>query len=94
MRMFPTFTAAAIALVLGTGAALAAQTPSAGNHYNWNPAQGRRATQALNLLEAKGYGDFKDFKADGRNFEATVQQQGKTMTVVVDPLTKMVQPLT
>lgn len=92
MRILRTLAAASFALVIGTGAAMAA-APDAANHYNWNPAQGKRATQALNLLEAKGYGDFKDFKADGNTFEAKVQQQGKTMTVVVDPLTKMVQPM-
>ena len=92
MRMLSVLSAAALALVLGTGVALAAATPAAGNHYNWNPKQGDRATQALNLLEAKGYGNFTDFKADGNNFEATVQQHGKTMNVVVDPITKMVQP--
>jgi len=45
----------------------------------------RRETAALNLLEAKGYGDFKDFHADGRNFMATVTQQGRSFTVIINP---------
>ena len=44
-----------------------------------------RMTHALNLLEAKGYGDFHDFKSDGKNFDATVTRDGKQVTVTVDP---------
>ena len=42
-------------------------------------------THALNLLEAKGYGDFHDFKSDGKNFDVTVTRGGKQSTVTVDP---------
>ena len=42
-------------------------------------------THALNLLEAKGYGDFRDFKQDGTNFAATVTQNGQSFGVVIDP---------
>ena len=35
-----------------------------------------RMTQALNLLEAQGYGNFSNFEQDGANFEATVKQNG------------------
>ena len=44
-----------------------------------------RRTHALNLLEAKGYGDFHDFKSDGKNFDATVTRDRKQVTVTVDP---------
>lgn len=44
-----------------------------------------RMTDALNLLEAKGYGDFSDFRQDGKNFAATVSQGGRRFTVVIDP---------
>jgi hypothetical protein len=46
---------------------------------------GNRMTQALNLLEAKGYGDFTNFKADGSNFTATVAQNGQHFAVLVNP---------
>ncbi|HUK11410.1 MAG TPA: hypothetical protein VLX09_26320 [Stellaceae bacterium] len=44
-----------------------------------------RETAALNLLGANGYSDFVNFRADGKNFEATVLRGGKTETVVVNP---------
>lgn len=44
-----------------------------------------RMTQALNLLEAKGYGDFRDFTADGKDFTASVNDNGRHVTVLVDP---------
>jgi len=94
MKPLATLAAASVVLMLGAGAAFAAATPTAANHYNSNPAEGVRATRALNLLEAKGYGDFRDFKRDGQNFQATVQQQGKTMTVVVNPDAHTVRPTT
>jgi hypothetical protein len=48
-------------------------------------ATARRMTKALNLLEAKGYGDFKNFHVDGRDFVATVTQGGEPSTVIIDP---------
>ena len=44
-----------------------------------------RMTQALNLLEAQGYGSFSNFKADGANYQATVTQDGQSFTVVINP---------
>lgn len=44
-----------------------------------------RMTDALNLLEAQGYGSFSNFKADGANYEATVTQNGQSFTVVINP---------
>jgi hypothetical protein len=45
----------------------------------------KRMTKALNLLEAKGYGAFNDFKANGQDYSAMVTQNGHSMTVLVDP---------
>ena len=43
------------------------------------------ATDALNLLESKGYGDFDNFRRDGRMYAATVTRDGKTMHLTIDP---------
>lgn len=74
------------------GAAFAvtpAMAPAAASthHRHWsdNTAQARRETRALNLLEAKGYGDFTDFRADGRNFSAEVDKNGQRVTVITNP---------
>ncbi len=45
----------------------------------------QRMTSALNLLEAKGYASFNDFKADGKDFTATVMKNGHDTTVRIDP---------
>lgn len=45
----------------------------------------RRMTDALNLLEAKGYGAFSDFRPDGKDYTASVSQDGRRFTVLVDP---------
>jgi hypothetical protein len=88
-------------IIGGAGLALAAPTvtPNAGDqqggawHQNdryqkdWegsNP-QAVRATEALNLLEAKGYGQFSDFKAAGHDFTADVTKDGRTMHVLIKP---------
>jgi hypothetical protein len=44
-----------------------------------------RMTEALNLLEAQGYGSFSNFKADGANYQATVTQNGQSFTVTINP---------
>lgn len=46
---------------------------------------GNRMTNALNLLEAHGYGSFSDFKANGNDFTATVNKNGRDVTVQIDP---------
>jgi len=81
----------ALALAASTTAALAAGMPSPGSTSAQDAAaqqdrqQEARMTHALNLLEAKGYGDFSNFRADGKNFDATVTQNGKAVNVVIDP---------
>jgi hypothetical protein len=76
------------------GVALAANTPggAANSPTNAPAARGAdaspsavRITHALNLLEAQGYGDFRNFRQDGKNFDATVTRNGKQMSVQVDP---------
>ena len=47
--------------------------------------EAQRMTSALNLLEAKGYGSFNDFKRDGKDFTATVMKNGHSQTVRIDP---------
>jgi hypothetical protein len=49
------------------------------------------ATDALNLLESKGYGDFNNFHRDGRMYAATVTRDGKTMTLTIDPATGKIE---
>jgi hypothetical protein len=45
-----------------------------------------RETQALNVLEAKGYGgNYTDFQRDGRNYSAMVMHNGKQQKVMIDP---------
>ena len=50
-----------------------------------NDVDAPRMTKALNILEAKGYASFNNFKADGANYSATVTQNGHEQTVVVNP---------
>jgi hypothetical protein len=50
-----------------------------------NPA-GRRATDALNLLEAKGYPDFAEFGPEGANFSASVlDSNGNRVKIAINP---------
>lgn len=60
-------------LAAGSGLALAADADAA------------RMTQALNLLEAQGYGAFSNFKQSGTDFEATVNQNGQSFKVLINP---------
>jgi hypothetical protein len=50
-----------------------------------------RATTALNVLEANGYRDFSTFHPMGHDFAISANQNGKTVTVVVDPESKTVR---
>jgi hypothetical protein len=57
----------------------------AGKYQRVNQTENRE-TKALNLLEAKGYASFSNFKPDGHDYSATVAQNGHNMTVMVDPV--------
>ena len=91
----PLLTAAVLAASAGmafaANAPAAAQPPAAAHHTPMvaRPAQsnavGDRMTAALNLLEAKGYGGFSDFKPSGKDFAATANENGRHFTVTVDP---------
>ena len=48
-------------------------------------ARERRETKALNWLEATGNRDFSDVRRDGRNYRATVTNDGTQQVVIVDP---------
>ncbi len=59
----------------------------------------RRATQALNILTAQGYAQdlqekslkgFLDFHAQGKDFAATISQNGHLYVVIVNPETGQV----
>jgi cytochrome c5 len=69
---------------LKSTAASAAAMPNGARGADTSPST-VRITHALNLLEAQGYGDFRDFRRDGKNFDATVTRDGKQMSVRIDP---------
>jgi hypothetical protein len=79
-----TLLASATAVMLGVASTAAFAMPL------W-VSQGRRATQALNLLEARGYGGFTDFHAVGHDFAANVMRNGGTVHLLVNPGTDRVQ---
>ncbi len=69
-----------LAVAASAGSAFAATGPV----DDTGPAAARY-TQALNLLEDKGYGNFTNFHKSGNEFQATVTRNGKSMTVTVNP---------
>lgn len=69
-------------------AAQAAAKPGAAmNGYNPDNPEASSATDALNLLEARGYANFSDFSAAGNGFRATVVNGGQASRVSIDPRT-------
>jgi hypothetical protein len=79
-----TLLTSALAVMLGVGSTAALAMPV------WQ-TQGRRASHALNLLEAKGYGGCKDFHAVGNYFAANVVRDGRTVHLLVNPGTDQIQ---
>jgi hypothetical protein len=55
-------------------------------------ARERRETKALNWLEATGNRDFGDVRRDGRNYRATVTNDGTRQVVIVDPDNGRISP--
>jgi len=78
---------------LGSPAPAPASSPAAAKHaapmsgYNPDNAEARNATDALNLLEARGYANFSNFTGDGNSFHATVVNGGQPAQVSIDPRT-------
>lgn len=78
--------------LLVSSAALAAPLTKAAD----DTPEAHRATRALNILEAQGYAAglqdnsftaFRDFHAQGKDYIATVRQNGRMFQVIVDPET-------
>jgi len=108
MRTIQIMTLSATLMFVAAGGALAAapisqqpvtrqgtgkQSAIARQHATGVTESANRETEALNLLGANGYPDFKNFHRDGKNFEATVTQNGKTRTVMVDPDARTVKSM-
>jgi hypothetical protein len=86
-----------LALALSGGVAFAAtpttpaSTPAQHHHHMMHKTamsgshEAQRMTSALNLLEAKGYGSFNNFKRDGKDFTATVTKNGQSQMLRIDP---------
>jgi len=66
-------------------AAMAAHPKMMHRVAHYTDRAGDPDTQALNLLEANGYTDIKQFRQVGTDYQATVTKQGKPVTVTVDP---------
>lgn len=88
------FLAALGASLLLAGVSLAQAQPAHAPTRSGDTAEARRATAALNLLEAQGYcadlqekshDAFTDFQPHGQDFVATVTQKGRDYRVIVDP---------
>lgn len=90
----------AAAMTFGAGAAMAAAPghppTSQPNQHHHHMAKAlrtnapNRETQALNLLEAKGFGSFTNFRPAGKDYTATVTRDGHAMNVRVDPLSGVI----
>jgi hypothetical protein len=59
---------------------------------NTGPRQ-ERYTEALNLLEAKGYGSFTNFQKFGNDFEASIDRDGKPQMMMIDPDQGTIKPM-
>ncbi len=65
----------------------------ASRRYERRTSERDPGTTALNLLEENGYrGTFSNFHRTGRDFEVTANQNGRSVNVVVDPVSKTVRP--
>ena len=63
----------------------AAQQAKNGKSKRSLDATERRETEALNHLQAAGYGNFSNVTPDGRDYRATVMKDGRQMVVRVNP---------
>ena len=85
---------AGLLLLAGTTMARAQTSARTGNTQ-----EARRATDALNILESRGYcaglqerskDAFADFRQHGNDFVAKITQKGRDFTVTVNPETRRV----
>jgi hypothetical protein len=83
-RAFAALTAAFLIAGLGT-ASHRLKAATAEPDRVASPEQRARATDALNLLENQDYDSFRDFHADGLDFAAVVEQDGRWFQVRIDP---------
>ena len=81
----PIFALAAAILALPV-MAMAPVNPGMTHGAGYGMSQDNLATRALNALESKGYASFTNFRPDGRNFMADVTKGGKTVHVIVAPV--------
>lgn len=80
-------------LAMSAGAAFAATPGNSAMNQPMTPAQAHRSdwranqeTRALNLLEAQGFSNFRDFQPVANDqYAANVMQHGRSMTVYVNP---------
>jgi hypothetical protein len=91
----PAMAAGSIAADSGREAAFARPAPNAPQPMvsGWTRDDRTAATDALNLLEAKGYTVFSHFNRDGSAFTATVEAGGRRYDVRIDPVDRTVTPL-
>jgi Peptidase propeptide and YPEB domain len=74
-------------LLSTTAIVLALATPALAQNAPTTPrsTQEAREVAALNLLEAKGYRDFKTVRVNGENFIIDAVRGGKNVTVTINP---------
>jgi hypothetical protein len=80
------------ALVLAAGLALPVLAQADPGMPATGDATSHRMTAALNDLEAQGYGAFSNFHPAGAGYAATVDQDGRQFTVMVNPDSGQVTP--
>ena len=74
-------------LLSTTAIVLALATPALAQNAPTTPrsTQENREVAALNLLEAKGYRNFKTVRESGDNFVVDATRDGKDVTVTINP---------
>jgi len=91
-RFHPDIRIAGLAMALAGIVATAAAAPASATTGTAHAGStGSRASTALNLLEAQGYGDFANFRQAGRMYDATITRDGKTMHLSVNPDTGQIR---
>lgn len=84
--------AVAVLGLVASPAFAAVSQPATGSGHAIRMA-GDQMTAALNLLEAKGYADFSNFRANGGFFTAKVAQNGRRFSVRINPQAQTITPI-